>query len=244
MSLSTGFPCKAFSLSTSFLNWQPVVDLESGKPFGAEALLRSPDGGPAEMLDWIERKDCWEEFTQWEMERIVSELSLLPPLPGPFYAFLNLSPRQCVASYIFPWLAHFPVRIVPVLEILEESLDPAHLSVLAEARRRGFRLAVDDFGTGHSNVSRLLDLSVDFVKIDRRLIQATEVADRDLVEGIGRAIVRTGISVLGEGLETEEQVWFAGRIGCASGQGWYFGKPVSIEELAGTLSGTARRGMD
>lgn len=241
MSLSTGSPCKAFSLSTSFLNWQPVVDLESGKPFGAEALLRSPDGGPDEMLDWIERKNCWEEFTHWEMERIVSDLSLLPPLPSPFYTFLNLSPRQCVASYILPWLARFPVRIVPVLEILEESLDPAHLAVLAEARRRGFRLAVDDFGTGHSNVSRLLDLSVDFVKIDRRLVQATEVFDRDLVEGIGRAIVRTGISVLGEGLETEAHVRFAGKIGCASGQGWYFGKPVSIGELAKTLAGIAGR---
>lgn len=121
-----------------------------------------------------------------------------------------------------------------MIEVLEEFLEPDQESVLVEAKRRGFRLAVDDFGTGHSNISRILDLSVDFVKIDRKLVQATGKNDRDLVGGVVRAIGRgrTEIKVLGEGIETESHARFAGKIGCASGQGWYFGKPAPIEELS------------
>jgi EAL domain-containing protein (putative c-di-GMP-specific phosphodiesterase class I) len=216
------------------LHWQPIVDLETGRTVGAEALLRPSAGTPTEMLDWIDRMDQWEEFTRWEMEQVLSDLSLLPPLEDKFFAFFNLSPRQCVSSFLFPWLSCFPSRVVPVIEVLEEFLKPEQESVLVEAKRRGFRLAVDDFGTGHSNISRLLDLSVDFVKIDRKLVQATGKNDRNLVDGIVRAIGRgrTEIRVLGEGIETESHARFAGKIGCASGQGWFFGKPMPIGELS------------
>ncbi|MHB1287420.1 MAG: EAL domain-containing protein [Leptospirales bacterium] len=224
-------------LAASSLHWQPIVDLINGRSVGAEALLRPPVGTPAELLTEIARMDQWKEFTRWEMERVLSDLSLLPPLEDKFFAFFNLSPRQCVSSFLFPWLSCFPSWIVPVIEVLEEFLEPEQESVLVEAKRRGFRLAVDDFGTGHSNISRLLDLSVDFVKIDRKLVQATGKSDRDLVDGIVRAIGRgrTEIRVLGEGIETESHARFAGKIGCASGQGWFFGKPVPIEELSRSL---------
>ncbi len=116
--------------------------------------------------------------------------------------------------------------------MLEESLEPPELSVLVEAKRRGFRIAVDDFGTGYSNIERLLDLSVDFVKIDRKLVQATGKNDRNLVDGVVRAIGRgrTGIRILGEGIETEEHLRFAKKIGCVSGQGWFYGKPAPVRK--------------
>lgn len=223
------------SLSGARLHWQPIVDLENGRIVGAEALLRPSVGNPTDMLARIARRGAWEEFTRWEMEQIISDLSVLPALPDKFFAFFNLSPRQCVSSFLFPWLARFPAGIVPVIEVLEEFLEPEQESVLAEAKRRGFLIAIDDFGTGHSNISRLLDLSVDFVKIDRKLIQAMGKNDRNLVEGVVRAIAMTKIGVLGEGIETEAHVRFAGQIGCASGQGWFYGRPVSIGELSGGL---------
>ncbi len=219
-------------LSRSILHWQPIVDLETGRPVGAEALFRPPVGNPTEMLAWIARRDKWEEFTGWEMEQVLSDLSVLPPLEDTFFAFFNLSPRQCVSSFLFPHLPRFPSGIVPVIEVLENALEPSQLSVLVEAKRRGFRIAVDDFGTGHSNIDRLLDLSVDFVKIDRKLAQSTGKNDRDLVEGVVRAIGMSDIRIVGEGLETEAHVRFAGQIGCASGQGWFYGKPIPIEELS------------
>ena len=227
-------PFKEF-LSGARLHWQPIVDLENGQTIGAEALFRPPSGNPAEMLDWIARDDEWEEFTRWEMEQVLSDLSDLPPREEPFLAFFNLSPRQCVSSFLFPWLSRFPSRVVPVIEVLEEFLEPEQEAVLVEAKHRGFLIAVDDFGTGYSNISRLLDLSVDFVKIDRKLIQATGKNDRNLVEGVVRAIGKTKIGVLGEGIETEEHVHFAGMIGCASGQGWFYGRPKPFKELSGAL---------
>lgn len=215
------------------LHWQPVVDLESGRTVGAEALLCPTDGSPSETLAEIARREAWEEFTRWEMARVVTDLLDLPPRALPFLAFFNLSPRQCVSSLLFPWLSRFPSGVVPVIEVLEEFLEPEQEVVLIEAKRRGFRIAVDDFGTGHSNISRLLDLSVDFVKIDRKLVQATGKPARDLVEGVVRAIGRSDISLLGEGIETESHAHFARKIGCASGQGWFYGRPGPIGELSG-----------
>ena len=224
-------PFKEF-LSGARLHWQPIVELENGRTVGAEALFRPSVGTPTEMLVEIARMDQWEEFTRWEMEQVLSDLSDLPSRERPFLAFFNLSPRQCVSSFLFPWLSRFPSGVVPVIEVLEEFLEPEQESVLVEAKRRGFRIAVDDFGTGHSNISRLLDLLVDFVKIDRKLVQVTGKPARDLVEGIVRAIGRAEISVLGEGIETELHARFAGQIGCASGQGWFYGRPGPIGELS------------
>ncbi|MGL3709452.1 EAL domain-containing protein [Leptospirillum ferriphilum] len=99
-------------------------------------------------------------------------------------------------------------------------------------KRRGFRIAVDDFGTGHSNIDRLLDLSVDFVKIDRKLVQSTGQNNRNLVDGIVRAIGRTDIRIVGEGIETDSHARFARQIGCSSGQGWFYGKEIPIRELS------------
>lgn len=230
-------------LSRSCLHWQPIVRIESGQIIGAEALLRSPDGTPASVLKEIASAGEWKAFTLWEMEQVCSDLSSLPPRGDPFFAFFNLSPRQCVASFLFTWLSCFPSWVVPVIEVLEESLEPPELSVLVEAKRRGFRIAVDDFGTGYSNIERLLDLSVDFVKIDRKLVQATGKNDRNLVDGVVRAIGRgrTGIRILGEGIETEEHLRFAKKIGCVSGEGWFYGKPAPARESS-SLQGILSRG--
>lgn len=232
MSVPAYEPFNEFIRGTRLL-WQPVVDLENGRTVGAEALLRPPAGIPSKMLIEIDRRKAWEDFTRWEMERVVSDLLDLPPRDQTFLAFFNLSPRQCVSSFLFPWLSRFPSGVVPVIEVLEEFLEPDQESVLVEAKRQGFRIAIDDFGTGHSNISRLLDLSVDFVKIDRKLVQATGKPARDLVEGVVRAIGRTDISILGEGIETESHARFPGKIGCASGQGWFYGRPGPIGELSG-----------
>ena len=222
-------------LATSSLHWQPIVDLTNGRCVGAEALFRPPVGTPTELLSRIARKKQWEEFTGWEMDRVLSDLSILPPMEDTFFAFFNLSPRQCVSSILFPHLPRFPSGILPVIEVLENALEPSQLSVLAQAKSRGCRIAIDDFGTGHSNIDRLLDLSVDFVKIDRKLVQSTGQFDRNLVEGVVRAIGVSDIRIVGEGLETEAHVRFAGQIGCVSGQGWFYGKPIPIKELSRRL---------
>lgn len=223
-------------LADACLHWQAIVNFETGRVIGAEALIRSPSGTPMDLMREIARQGDWEAFTRWELCHVVSDLSSLSPLSHPFFAFFNLSPRQCVPEFLFPWLSRFPPWVTPVIEVLEEALEAEEKSVLVEAKRRGFHLAVDDFGSGHSNVSRLLDLSVDFVKIDRQLIQTTGTADRDLVEGISQAIAKFGINILGEGIETEAHVRFAGKIGCSWGQGWFFGREVPIRELLNKMA--------
>ncbi|OOH72803.1 hypothetical protein BOX24_05285 [Leptospirillum ferriphilum] len=118
-------------LGDSSLHWQPIIDLVNEKPVGAEALFRPPEGNPVEWLAWIDQTDQWKEFTRWEMEQVVSDLALFPSLSNPFFAFFNLSPRQCVSSFLFPWVRCFPSHISPVIEVLEKALERSQLSVLA-----------------------------------------------------------------------------------------------------------------
>jgi EAL domain-containing protein (putative c-di-GMP-specific phosphodiesterase class I) len=219
--------------SQALLHWQPIIGLENRSIIGMEALLRPEGVTVAAALAEIERQDEWKEFTKWEMERILSDLATLSPSDTPLLVFFNLSPRQCVSEWILPYLPEFPDFMTPVAEVIEEALTRDEMEQLREIRQKGGALvAIDDFGTGHSNVDRLLDLPVDFVKVDRKLIQTVKRFDRDLVEGVASGLGRSDMSLLGEGIETEEHFLFARQIGCTSGQGWHLGRPMPIGKLA------------
>lgn len=222
-----------FSFSDCFLHWQPIIGLESRRMIGMEALLRVGRLSPEEALAEIGSKNEWKAFTKWAMKRILSDLSTLAPFGGPFLAFFNLSPGQCVPDWIVPAVDSFPGFVTPVAEVTEDALSTEQMKALRTVREKtNVMIAVDDFGTGHSNVDRLLDLPVDFIKIDRKLIQAAVRSDRDLVGRIVRSLGNSSRTILGEGIETEAHARFAEHVGCAMGQGWLYGKPMPIRELS------------
>ena len=223
-------------LSGSILHWQPVADLENGRIIGMEALLRPETGSPTSVLSEIDKTNRWKIFTKWEMERIIEDLAKIS-FDRSFFVFFNLSPKQCVSEWVLPTLLAFPDLAAPVIEITEEAATEEHLKQLGRMRREaGALIAIDDFGTGHSNIDRLLDLPVDFVKIDRKLIQTTSEPDQRLVEGVIRGIRTMDVSLLGEGIENEIHARFAREIGCLTGQGWHFGKPMPIGKLGALIA--------
>ncbi|WP_053764608.1 EAL domain-containing protein [Leptospirillum ferriphilum] len=224
-------------LSGSLLHWQPVADLENGRIIGMEALLRPETGTPTSMLSEIDKTNRWEIFTKWEMERIIEDLVRISPIARSLFVFFNLSPKQCISEWVLPTLLAFPDFAAPVIEITEEAATEEHLKQLDLMRRKaGALIAIDDFGTGYSNVDRLLDLPVDFVKIDRKLIQTTSGPDQRLVEGVIRGIRTMDVPLLGEGIENEIHARFARDIGCLTGQGWHFGRPMPIGKLGALLA--------
>jgi EAL domain-containing protein (putative c-di-GMP-specific phosphodiesterase class I) len=103
----------------------------------------------------------------------------------------------------------------------------------------GIRLEIDDFGTGYSSISYLRSLPVNVVKIDRTLIEGlgTDDKERNFVAAVLQLIHACGMQAVAEGIETAEQAAELARLGCASGQGYYFGRPMAAEKFADMLRG-------
>jgi EAL domain-containing protein (putative c-di-GMP-specific phosphodiesterase class I) len=119
-----------------------------------------------------------------------------------------------------------------VLEITESAASRnqgAALENLARLRMRGFELSIDDFGTGHSSLAKLVRTPFSELKIDREFVArvATDPAARTLVESIVAIARRLGLRTVAEGIETEAQHEILLGLGCDMGQGYLFAKPMS-----------------
>jgi EAL domain-containing protein (putative c-di-GMP-specific phosphodiesterase class I) len=107
------------------------------------------------------------------------------------------------------------------------------IRVLDELHAAGLRLAIDDFGTGYSSLSRLKQMPVDILKIDRSFVNDVpgDLHVASMVKAIIQMAHGLGMTPLAEGIETEEQWKFLAENGCSLGQGYYFSKPVTAEEI-------------
>ena len=154
---------------------------------------------------------------------------------------INLSPVQLRVPGLVPelelLLAQSGVAASRVEFELTESIlltdDPQTQDTLAALRRLGFKLALDDFGTGYSSLSYLRKFPIDRIKIDRSFVSS--LPDDKVSEAVVRAVVRLGrtlgLSVVAEGVETEEQRQALSAAGCRGVQGFLTGKPVSPERI-------------
>jgi EAL domain-containing protein (putative c-di-GMP-specific phosphodiesterase class I) len=114
-------------------------------------------------------------------------------------------------------------------------------SVLDELHERGLRLAIDDFGSGHSSLSRLNQLRVSMLKIDRSFVRdlPSDRGARILVSSIIQLAENLGLEPLAEGIETDEQRRFFLAHGCTLGQGFRFSRPVDAAAFERLYAGMA-----
>ena len=127
------------------------------------------------------------------------------------------------------------------LEITESmAMEDAELvlRVLADIKQLGFSVAIDDFGTGFSSLSQLRQLQVDRLKIDRAFVQEAQSSTAgstiaQMVINLGRGL---GLTVIAEGIETEEQRQYLIGLGCHEGQGWLFARPMPADQLESFLA--------
>ena len=132
---------------------------------------------------------------------------------------------------VFPPGADFPVVIH---RDYAQSFPP--LLMLRRLREMGVRIAVDDFGTGHSSLNYLRHFPIDCVKIDQGFVHEieTSAADRAIVSAVIRMAHGLSLRVTAEGVETEEQLAYLREQGCEEAQGYLFGRPKPAAEFGGS----------
>jgi diguanylate cyclase (GGDEF)-like protein len=227
------------------LHYQPLVQLRTGEVVGAEALIRWQDGErlvpPGDFLLLAERTGLMAPLSDWVIAEACRQATLWRDRQVDLYVSINLPPsfwQPTAMRHVLATIESFglnPNRLM--IEITESAMmleSRANMEpILAELHERGLRLAIDDFGSGHSSLSRLNQMRVSTLKIDRSFVQGLP-HDRNsavLVSSIIQLARNLGLEPLAEGIETEEQRAFFLEHGCELGQGFHFSRPVRAAEI-------------
>ncbi len=226
------------------LEYQPTVDLLTGRPTGLEALIRwrHPQRGVVMPLDFIplaEETGLVVPIGRWALAKACAQAAhWLRRFAGsqPLTMSVNLSARQLHHEGLVEDVAAalrgsgFPARLL-TLELTESMLVRGGDSVVAtlqELKALGVRLALDDFGTGYSSLSYLRNLPVDTLKIDRSFVEGADAgADGESVlRGIVQLGQALGLVLVAEGIERASQAEALRALGCPFGQGFHFWQPL------------------
>ena len=227
------------------LNFQPIIDLRSLQIVSAEALLRWANSQlgifpPDRFVPLAEDTGLIIPVGRWILDTACRQLARWRR--GGFTQLtlsVNISSRQLrgkglVDAVTQALVTHGVPPQALELEITESCLMSDFDEMLAALRvidRMGVRLALDDFGTGYSSLSYIRQLPVDSVKIDKSFITGAEhdAGDAAVVETIIAMSHQLGMRVIGEGVETAEQLEFIRGRGCDLAQGFYFGRPLAAD---------------
>lgn len=215
--------------------FQPIVKVKEGKVFGYEALARTPTLSVSDYLAFGKSFSFVERVCKFYAVKHAKER-----LKGDYYLFLNFSPNSLVKPERLLSVLEihdFPASKV-VLEITEdEKLDVAKAEEFVKAlRSEGIKVALDDFGKGHSNLFCLTKLKPDFVKIDLELIRDVQEdkSKQNVVKKVVELCKDEGILVVAEGVEKKEEFSFLLDLGVDYAQGFLFGKPEEVPDVAKT----------
>ena len=227
--------------------FQPIVDVTRGTVYAYEALCRGPKGEPAaSILDGTLHNNRYS-IDQRCREKAIAVSSTLGILSGSadlsvnFYPNAVYEPKQCLQrTFKAASSVNFPLqRIIFEITEVEEVRDHAHLqNIMTEYRAHGLRVAIDDFGAGHSGLSLLSKFQPDILKIDRALTD--RIDERPASQAIVRSIVQVcqdlGILVIAEGIEREQEMQILCTYNIHLMQGFYFARPA-FEALPGWQPG-------
>jgi diguanylate cyclase (GGDEF)-like protein/PAS domain S-box-containing protein len=227
------------------LYFQPQVDLDSGRIFAGEALVRwqQPELGlvqPNEFIKVAEETGLIVQLGEWVLRRACQQLKRWHESGYPnLRVTVNLSAQQ----FRRPGFAEATARILQEsalpataleLEITESVLmmqSEENLSILQKLAGMGINMAVDDFGVGYSSLAYLQRFPIGTLKIDRSFVSGIgrDPNDTALVTAIIAMAQSLNLSVVGEGVENADQAAFLKAQGCRAGQGYYFGEPVPAD---------------
>jgi EAL domain-containing protein (putative c-di-GMP-specific phosphodiesterase class I) len=216
------------------MTYQPILRTRDGSIFGWEALLRTSEAavqGPLDFLDLAERLGKLDPLGR----AIRASVARTARRTRGAMFFVNLHADDLLNESLYDPAA--PLSAVApdvVLELTErspiESLPDIH-DRIRRLRTLGFRLAIDDLGSGHARLAAFASLAPDFVKLDRGIVHSIDrdAVRRDFVESLVSLSHEMGIPVVAEGIEAASEQQVATDLGCDLMQGFLFRRP---EELA------------
>ncbi|MBM9508775.1 putative bifunctional diguanylate cyclase/phosphodiesterase [Actinacidiphila acididurans] len=238
------------------LEYQPLVALDTGELRGVEALVRwehphfgrlapgrfiglaEEDGSIVQLGRWVLAESC-RQAREWQ--RAYPDAALV--------VSVNVAVRQVWDSDLVADVAAIlaetglPARLLQ-LELTESAVMGSAgrpLQVLHALHEMGVRIAIDDFGTGYSNLAYMSRLPVSALKLDGSFVQGfrsaehPNPADETIVEALVQLAHRLGLTVTAECVESAEQAERLRRIGCDTGQGWHWSRPVAAEAISELL---------
>ncbi|GGP74024.1 putative bifunctional diguanylate cyclase/phosphodiesterase [Shewanella ulleungensis] len=235
-----------------YMVYQPIVNLSTQRISKAEALIRwqHPHKGmisPLEFIHVAEEIGLIVELSEWIFNEVSQQVNSWRKRFCPELTIsINTSPVQYKnnGAQINAWADSLLLRGIPCeaisLEITEHLLMENQLEAveaLDKVRLHGMSVAIDDFGTGYSSFAYLKDFDFDFLKIDQRFVQNMSADNKDtaLCEAIIVMASKLKMSVIAEGIETEQQKQLLIKAGCTFGQGYLFAKPLSVADFEALL---------
>jgi EAL domain-containing protein (putative c-di-GMP-specific phosphodiesterase class I) len=232
--------------------YQPVVRLEDGMIFGAEALMRLRDRDgvvvpPSEFIPIAEEVGLAGEIGLFALRTACRQTARASILVGrPLYVSVNVSADQIapeLVDEVVLCLADYALDAERLtLEITETILadrSPRTQQVLRDLRALGVTISLDDFGTGYSSMSYLATLPVDGLKIDRSFVSVMGSSAQGLT--LARVVVQLArsldLTTVAEGIETMEQVDLLRGMGCDFGQGYLYARPMPFDAYVESILG-------
>lgn len=237
---------KAVSDEQFCIYLQPQTD-RHGKCYGSEALVRwkHPERGlimPGYFIEPLEEAGLIYRLDEFVWELAVRQLKAWKDAGREdMYISVNISARDFYYIDVYESITGMVKKygISPSslrLELTETALASditEIMELLTRLKNKGFIIEIDDFGSGYSSLNMLKDICADVVKIDREFLRETENAKRskDILEVIISLSKKMNMAVVAEGVETLQQVNMLADMGCEIFQGYYFSKPISVEEF-------------
>lgn len=224
------------------LEYQPQLCSVTQHVTGSEALIRAKDSHghvlyPEAFMPWLEQAGLMKEIDLWVFRQVIQDIRYWNRQGVFLPVSVNLTPEtlsdrdslQQIVDMMGPYTSQIHI------EVTEETLLIEHDSLqqtLGYLREKGCRIYIDDFGTGYSSLSYLNQFHVDAIKIDRAFVQAlNEEKGRKIFHGLINLARSIGLSVIVEGVESDEQLAWIDCDYTVSLQGWYFSKSLDREQF-------------
>ena len=241
----------AFDRQEFVIHYQPMIELDTYRVVGAEALIRwnNPELGllsPDEFIPVAE--DCGLIFPigEWVLRTACAQMKQWHRAGhGDLHVAVNLSARQFQQHDLTSMIE----RILEETGLPASSLDieitestamhnaEMSLAIMTRLKQMGIRLSIDDFGTGYSSLSYLKKFPIDTVKIDQNFVRDLTASPNDgaIISAVISMARALNLRVVAEGVETEEQLEFLRRQHCETIQGFLYSHPLPAEEFEGVL---------